>query len=349
MHTCYEVRCHETGDDSDYLIKTFATRHEAEAYIQRRNVEHPQDQLYEHWYIKQVETVLTQIEKTKIAMKKLFLVLAAAMGCMMNIQAQTPSEPFLTDETRPDGTAFIPTPPEILSSEFYNDFYYYEWGKSQREDADEVAWAIDDETVSLNIAFSEVLGIEISEENTPEIFKLVERAKSDAHKANSNAKNFFKRTRPFAIFKDATPRPEIDEQESTTFSYPSGHSSRGWMYALTLCTVAPEKAEALNVRAQIYALHRVIMGRHWKSDIDNSLLLTATVFAAVSSSDAYQEQLAKAKAEYAEKKTQVTSVRSTIETDRKAIQAFYDLAGRRAVAPTAPGLYIQDGKKVFVK
>jgi hypothetical protein len=56
MHSSYEVRCHETGDDSDYLIKTFATRHEAEAYIQRRNKEHPQDQLYEHWYVKVKET-----------------------------------------------------------------------------------------------------------------------------------------------------------------------------------------------------------------------------------------------------------------------------------------------------
>ena len=55
MHTRYEVRCHETGDDSDYLIRSFTTRQAAEAYIQRRNEEHPQDQLYEHWYVKKVE------------------------------------------------------------------------------------------------------------------------------------------------------------------------------------------------------------------------------------------------------------------------------------------------------
>jgi len=285
-------------------------------------------------------------------MKKKVLVLAAAMSCTMNVLAQTTtdSEAFLTDEERPDGTMFIPAPPEMLSSEFYNDFYYYQWGKDQREDAYALNWAIEDETVALNIAFSEALGIEISEENTPEIYELVNRAKEDAHSANKKVKDFYQRTRPFATFKDATPRPEVDEKEATSFSYPSGHSSRGWMYALTLCTVAPEMSEALNLRAQVYALNRVIMGRHWKSDIDNSLLLTATVFAAVSTSDAYQEQLAKAKAEYAEKKAQLTdNVRSTIDTDRKAIQAFYDLAGRRAMAPTAPGLYIHDGKKVFVK
>ncbi len=53
MSTVYEVRCHETGDGSDYLIRAFQTLQEAEAYIRRRNEERPQDELYEHWYVKQ--------------------------------------------------------------------------------------------------------------------------------------------------------------------------------------------------------------------------------------------------------------------------------------------------------
>ena len=57
MSTVYEVRCHETGDDSDYLIKAFHTRREADAYILRRNEEHPQDELYEHWYVKKTNAI----------------------------------------------------------------------------------------------------------------------------------------------------------------------------------------------------------------------------------------------------------------------------------------------------
>lgn len=52
MKTVYEVRCHEMGDDSDYLIKTFSTREEADAYICQRNENHPNDELYEHWYVR---------------------------------------------------------------------------------------------------------------------------------------------------------------------------------------------------------------------------------------------------------------------------------------------------------
>ena len=57
MSTVYEVRCHETGDGSDYLIKAFHTRREADAYIRRRNEEHPQDELYEHWYVKKTNVI----------------------------------------------------------------------------------------------------------------------------------------------------------------------------------------------------------------------------------------------------------------------------------------------------
>jgi hypothetical protein len=57
MSTVYEVRCHETGDGSVYLIKSFHTRREADAYILRRNEEHPQDELYEHWYVKKTNVI----------------------------------------------------------------------------------------------------------------------------------------------------------------------------------------------------------------------------------------------------------------------------------------------------
>ena len=57
MSTVYEVRYHEMGDGSDYLIKDFHTRQEADAYIRRRNEEHPQDELYEHWYVKKTNAI----------------------------------------------------------------------------------------------------------------------------------------------------------------------------------------------------------------------------------------------------------------------------------------------------
>ena len=70
-----------------------------------------------------------------------------------------------------------------------------------------------------------------------------------------------------------------DEEEAKTFSYPSGHSTRGYMFGLVLCTVMPEKTSDILDRAQYYAYNRVICGHHWKSDTDASLMLAAALFA----------------------------------------------------------------------
>ena len=53
MKTVFEVRCHEWGDGSDYLIASFSTKRQAEEYVEKRNRQRPLDQLYEHWYVRE--------------------------------------------------------------------------------------------------------------------------------------------------------------------------------------------------------------------------------------------------------------------------------------------------------
>ena len=66
----------------------------------------------------------------------------------------------------------------------------------------------------------------------PEIVLLCERATTDASNANRKVKNKYQRIRPFATFKDPSLTPWSDPEEETTFSYPSGHTARGFMYAM---------------------------------------------------------------------------------------------------------------------
>ena len=281
-------------------------------------------------------------------MKKILFVLVAAFAMATNGWAQYP-DPFLTDEERPDGTNWLPFPPSTTSGEFANDFYYYQWGKEQRDEEWVAEWALWDEGVDLSRVYSEVLDIHLSKEETPEILKLAEAATTDAHKANAKVKNYFKRKRPFATFNEPSLKPEEDEEEAKTYSYPSGHSSRGWMYALTLATVAPECTEELMARARIYAIHRVVCGHHWKSDIDASLMLTAGVFAKLVVTEAYQEQLKKAREEYQRIKA-ATKVNSPAASKVDNSAAIYDMQGRRLdAAPTTQGVYVQNGNKFVVE
>ena len=177
---------------------------------------------------------------------------------------------------------------------------------------------------------------------------LVERAVSDAHAANKKVKDHIKRTRPFAQFKEPSLKPEEDEEEAGTYSYPSGHSSRGWMYALTLATVAPEHAEMLLYRARIYALNRVICGHHWKSDTDASMLLAAGIFATIVCTDEYQAQLAKARAEYKQLKEEAAGVPQATAAHHAAPTPAYTVDGTPA-NDTTRGIIIQNGQKTLRK
>lgn len=215
-----------------------------------------------------------------------------------NTWAQKYPEGFLTDKTGPSDYDFVQAPPTMTSGAFAEDFYYYQWGIQQREIEGKSEKALSDEMTTLYEAFSSCAGINLTPEETPEITLLCLRTVADISKANTAVKNKYQRKRPFATFNAPSLKPETDDYVAKTFSYPSGHSSRGYAFAMALCTVIPSQTTAIMLRAQEYALNRVVCGHHWKSDTEASLLLAATMFTNVVCTDEYQAQLQKARAEY---------------------------------------------------
>ncbi len=221
--------------------------------------------------------------------------------CGVLAQAQavvTYPDPFLDDKSRPDGVVFLPAPLEPTDPAFCNDFYYYQWGKQQRNTAFG-AQAKKDNPLELYDVFSSTFGLKISPALTPEIDKLAGGASSDAHRANKRVKNFYQRKRPFAQFGEPSIEPAEDEAEAKTYSYPSGHATRGYVYAMTLALIEPDSANVLMKRAYDYALGRVVAGHHYKSDIDASSILATAVMGALAGNDAFRAQLEKARKEYA--------------------------------------------------
>ena len=272
-------------------------------------------------------------------MKRLLLLFVAITMTTLMVSAQY-ADPFLTDEMRPDGIQWLPKPPSELSGEFYNDYFYYTWGKSMREKMGELAlW---DEAAELYQVYSESIGIELSPENTPEIIKLASGATSDASAAKKKVSNFYQRRRPFVTFGEPSLIPEKDEEVSQSYSFPSGHATYGWMYALVLCTVAPERTEAILEQARQFALSRVICGHHWKSDVDAGFILSTGVFTNVVVSEAYQQQLQKARSEYKRIKES-----TGIEAHKQSSQertSLYHLDGSPATE-SSHGIVVRQGSK----
>ncbi len=281
-------------------------------------------------------------------MKKILLLVFMAIVTFTDGFAQTqyPSG-YLTGDMGLSDYDFILPPKSMTSGAFGYDFYYYQWGCEMRDSAGVSEKALSDEAAELYTVFGtkDVLGIELSRESTPEIILLCERAVSDAHVANTAVKDKYQRRRPFATFNEASLKPNSDEEEAATFSYPSGHSSRGYIFALALSSLVPSRTTEIMLRAQEYALNRVICGHHWKSDTDASLLLAAAMFANIVCTDAYQEQFKKAKEEL----SIVTGVSAARFNVKQRSAAMYDLQGRRVENADQQGVYIQQGQKIVVK
>ena len=69
--------------------------------------------------------------------------------------------------------------------------------------------------------------------------------------ATGAAKDKYRHARPFMLDAQPTCQPSADEDLRSNGSYPSGHTSIGWTWALVLAEVAPDRAEELLERGPL--------------------------------------------------------------------------------------------------
>lgn len=287
-------------------------------------------------------------------MRKIIIMAVTALMTAASGWAQEESETkemYLTDEVREAIMKHLPTPPSTTGGDFANDFYYYQWGKEQREIEEIRQEALYEDEASIYEIYSKTMGFDIGKKKTPEIHKLAKTAANDAVDAAHKGQEYFKRTKPFIMFHEPSLKPEDHEEtfNDKKNSYPSGHSTRGWIVALVLSNLAPEYTTGLMDAAKQYAMLRVIMGRHWKSDIDAGALLSAVIFANVSATPEYQEQLKKARAEYEAIKGGTSAITTKAEVNNTLVAAgTYDLLGRKVDEENLKtGVYVKEGVKTI--
>jgi acid phosphatase (class A) len=82
-------------------------------------------------------------------------------------------------------------------------------------------------------------------------------------------------------------------------SYPSGHASIGWAWALTLAQLDPERANAIFQRGLAFGQGRVVCGVHWKSDVDSGRIIGAATVARLQTDPVFLAQIEEARRELA--------------------------------------------------
>ncbi len=206
---------------------------------------------------------------------------------------------YLAQMELPDSLALLPPPPTAGSPAQANDeAAFHELTKLQGTVRGTVAVHDADLTFPNAAAtFSCALGLPISEKDTPNLNMLLERTLTDAARATSKAKDKYQRTRPFVAFEVSSCTPADEGYLRTNGSYPSGHSSIGWVWASVLTEIAPDRADVILQRGRAFGQSRGICGAHWKSDIEAGRIVGAATFARLQSNPVFAAQLEAARAE----------------------------------------------------
>ena len=144
--------------------------------------------------------------------------------------------------------------------------------------------------------FSDVLGPTFNETNLPKTAALFAAAAQDAEMVAKSGKQYFERPRPFVTSSDVHPSVPISPK-GVYSSYPSGHATFGYMTAILLAQMVPEKRAALFARGREFGENRVVDGVHYPSDVEAGRIDATLVANALMANPEFQREFAAAKAE----------------------------------------------------
>lgn len=144
------------------------------------------------------------------------------------------------------------------------------------------------------LAFAGALGDGFDPAEAPLAAALARRIVNDEDVNTDPPKAAFHRRHPYAV--DSTLQP-VCKTKSTDDSYPSGHTTAGYLLGLAFAEMVPERRDALLARAESFARSRLICGVHYPSDIVAGRFSAYAVHALMTANPAYRAELAAAKAE----------------------------------------------------
>ena len=189
-----------------------------------------------------------------------------------------------------DGIALLPPPPLAGSAEQLADLSSARAVFKART-PDEQARAEKDASLSL-FNFASAIGDHFKRGSFPKLEALFATVKTNISEIIDTPKNHWKRTRPYAN----DPELVLGQPESS-FSYPSGHSTRGTMQALILAEIFPERREPILEFGRTIGWDRVLIGKHYPTDVNAGRVLGQAIVRELMKSPAFQRDLAAVKAE----------------------------------------------------
>ena len=153
--------------------------------------------------------------------------------------------------------------------------------------------AVADDALSV-FRFDDVLGPAFTAERLPVTSTFFERAQSDSRLVILAGKGAWNRLRPFLF---STEVHFVGPKPATVGSYPSGHATFGYLTAILLAGMVPEKSAALYARGAEYGLNRILAGVHFPSDVEAGRISATVIAAAMMRNPNFQKEFEAAKIE----------------------------------------------------
>ncbi|MET0540139.1 MAG: phosphatase PAP2 family protein [Variovorax sp.] len=230
---------------------------------------------------------------------------------------------YLSPAELPDSLALLPPPPAPDSPAYAADTATFR-NLTKLQGTPRGAMAVSDANLhfpEVASVFSCALGVQVSEQATPNLSMLLRRTLTDTGLATYKAKDKYVRTRPFVVYKTASCTPKEEAFLAKDGSYPSGHSAVGWGWALVLSEVAPDRADAILQRGRAYSQSRAICGVHWQSDIEAGRLVGSATVARLHANPVFNAQMAAARDEIAKARAAAAPQSAACATEAATIAA----------------------------
>lgn len=226
---------------------------------------------------------------------------AASLIFASIVAAQTPparSGGYLSADARPQAQRILPPPPSAGSGRQADDEAIF---ARTRTLAGGPRWSLATADADLSPGaglFACALGTTLGAGNAPTLQRLLFRVRVDELAMVNASKDVFARPRPFVA---AAGDPAICVPKSADLvrsaSYPSGHATLGWAWALILAQLAPDRATEILMRGREIGESRVVCGVHYLSDVEAGRANGSMLVAALQADPAFRADLDRARAE----------------------------------------------------
>ena len=225
---------------------------------------------------------------------------------------------YMTQEDQLDSKEFVPTAPGKDSPRQALDTA---WANNMLKFRGTPRWDLAIRDADLHFpaaanAFSCTLGIPITEEDTPALYMLLRRSLTDIGLASYSAKNVYQRERPFMVNGEPICTPDDEEMLRTDGSYPSGHTSIGWGWALILTELSPDKTDEIVARGRSFGESRNVCNVHWYSDVVAGRMVGAAAVSKLHNNEQFLAAMDAARADIA--RARAAGLTPTIDCEAEA-------------------------------